>query len=52
MPENILHRLDHEPSYCENCDAKQLRRDAAEEIRRLLQVIENLHEAREREKQA
>jgi hypothetical protein len=32
---DIIKRLDHEPSYCENSDAKQLRADAAHEIRRL-----------------
>lgn len=29
----ILKRLEHEPTYCEHSDARQLRRDAAEHIR-------------------
>lgn len=41
MPD-ILQRLEHEPSYCENCDAKQLRRDAAEEIRELRHKTQQL----------
>lgn len=31
----IIERLEHEPSYCLQSDEKQLRRDAADEIRRL-----------------
>ena len=37
--DDILQRLEHEPSYCENCDAKQLRRDAAAEIRKLRELL-------------
>lgn len=32
---DILDRLEREPSYCENSDARQMRRDAAAEIREL-----------------
>lgn len=32
---DIVERLEREPSYCENSDARQLRRDAASEIREL-----------------
>lgn len=42
---DILDRLEHEPSYCEHSDARQLRHDAAEEIRaqrRQIAELENL----------
>lgn len=46
---NILDRLEHEPSYCLQSDERQLRRDAAAEIRRLLQ---ELREAKAQAEQA
>lgn len=46
---DIIDRLEHEPSYCLQSDEKQLRRDAAAEIRRLAQ---ELREAQEKLEQA
>lgn len=37
---DILHRLDSYNAYCENADSMQLRKDAAEEIRRYRDAIE------------
>lgn len=39
---DILDRLDHEPSYCLQSDEKQLRRDAAAEVRALRNQIAEL----------
>lgn len=44
---SILHRLEFEPSYCLQQDEKQLRRDAAAEIRRLMLENQRLMETAE-----
>ncbi|WP_439684822.1 hypothetical protein MNJPNG_04770 [Cupriavidus oxalaticus] len=45
--ETILQRLEFEPSYCLQQDEKQLRRDAAAEIRRLTLENQRLMETAE-----
>lgn len=42
MNTDILDRLEHEPSYCLQSDEKQLRRDAAAEIRELRHKTQQL----------
>lgn len=42
MDNDIVTRLEFEPSYSEHSDAKQLRRDAAEEIRALRRQTQQL----------
>ena len=41
MPD-ILDRLESHNVYCEDCDSKQLRKDAAEEIRQLRHKTQQL----------
>lgn len=45
---DIIDRLEHEPSYCLQSDERQLRRDAAAEIRRLMQELRDAKAQAER----
>jgi hypothetical protein len=40
MNQDILHRLETANEYCESDDARQLRKDAAEEIRQLRRQVD------------
>lgn len=43
--DDILHRLEVANEYCETCESRQLRKDAAEEIRRLRSDLQKEREA-------
>ena len=45
MSTDIVERLEFEPSYCEHSDAKQLRHEAASEIRQLRRQIAEMNNA-------
>lgn len=40
---DILERLESHNVYCEDCDSKQLRKDAAEEIRQLREQVAQMN---------
>ena len=42
---DIIDRLESHNVYCEDCDTKQLRKDAAEEIRQLRRQIAEMNNA-------